>query len=176
MAKKPRRQKDSSKPVKMGRPTAWKDEFIGYAFKLALMGATNEKIADALGISVKTLETWTRTKPEFKGAIVKGRTEADAAVAHSLYKKAVGYYKRTEKATAKGDVVSVKEFYPPDTASAIFWLKNRQRDQWRDRHDVDHTHTLTLAQEFEQLVREISTGSKTALPAPAIDITPERSE
>ena len=24
------------------------------------------------------------------------------------------------------------ERYPPDTASAIFWLKNRRRDLWRD--------------------------------------------
>ena len=23
-------------------------------------------------------------------------------------------------------------FHPPDTASAIFWLKNRRRDLWRD--------------------------------------------
>ena len=173
MAKKPRLKKEKTQPAKMGRPTAWKDDFIGYGFKLALMGATNEKIADAFGISVKTLETWTRTKPEFRGAIVKGRTEADAAVAHSLYKKATGYYKRSEKATAKGDVVTVREYYPPDTASAIFWLKNRQKDQWKDKHDVNHNHTLSLAQEFEDLIREISTNK--ALPAP-IDITPEPTE
>jgi hypothetical protein len=25
------------------------------------------------------------------------------------------------------------ERYPPDTTAAIFWLKNRQREKWRDR-------------------------------------------
>jgi hypothetical protein len=32
----------------------------------------------------------------------------------------------------------VEKFYPPDTTACIFWLKNRQREQWRDvqRHEV----------------------------------------
>jgi hypothetical protein len=25
------------------------------------------------------------------------------------------------------------EHYPPDTTAAIFWLKNRRRNEWRDR-------------------------------------------
>jgi hypothetical protein len=32
----------------------------------------------------------------------------------------------------------VKEL-PPDTTAMIFWLKNRKRDQWRDRVDNEHT-------------------------------------
>jgi hypothetical protein len=28
--------------------------------------------------------------------------------------------------------------YPPDTAAAIFWLKNRQRAKWRDKIEHDH--------------------------------------
>ena len=27
------------------------------------------------------------------------------------------------------------ERYPPDTAAAIFWLKNRQREQWREKSE-----------------------------------------
>lgn len=31
------------------------------------------------------------------------------------------------------------KYYPPDTTAAIFWLKNRQKDKWRDK--VDHELT-----------------------------------
>lgn len=175
MAKKPRRQKDSSKPVKMGRPTLWRPDFPKLAYRYALLGATDKKIYEWLGVSERIFYQWLREKPEFSQALTRGRSEADANVAHSMYRSATGYYKKTEKATKDG-AVTVREWNAPNTSAGIFWLKNRQRDTWRDKQDVDHTHTLTLAQEFEQLVREISTGSKTALPAPAIDITPERSE
>jgi hypothetical protein len=31
------------------------------------------------------------------------------------------------------------ERYPPDTTAAIFWLKNRRPDLWRDRHETVHS-------------------------------------
>jgi len=34
-------------------------------------------------------------------------------------------------------IVTVKEQVAPDTASQIFWLKNRQPDKWRDKVDVN---------------------------------------
>jgi hypothetical protein len=154
---------------KMGRPTAWRDEFLSYGYRLALLGATNPKIADAFGVSIKTLEAWQRSKPDFKAVLARGRAEADANVAHSLYRKATGYKKTVEKSTASGKVVTLREFFPPDTTAAIFWLKNRARDDWKDRHDVDATHTHTISEAFETFVREISTGSRKAPEAPAID-------
>nr|WP_274537699.1 DUF2824 family protein [Escherichia coli] len=33
----------------------------------------------------------------------------------------------------------LEKYYPPDTTAAIFWLKNRQKDKWRDK--VDHELT-----------------------------------
>ena len=35
-------------------------------------------------------------------------------------------------------IVPIREKFAPDTTAAIFWLKNRQKEHWRDRHDVDH--------------------------------------
>ena len=32
--------------------------------------------------------------------------------------------------------------YPPDTTAAIFWLKNRKTDQWRDKQDVEHSGSV----------------------------------
>src|SRR3546814_6922806 len=36
------------------------------------------------------------------------------------------------------------EHYPPDTTAAIFWLKNRRKEQWRDKHEHEHTGGLTV--------------------------------
>ncbi len=35
-----------------------------------------------------------------------------------------------------GIVVPYTEHYPPDTAAAFIWLKNRQKQTWRDRHEI----------------------------------------
>jgi hypothetical protein len=35
-------------------------------------------------------------------------------------------------------IVPYQEHYPPDTVAAIFWLKNRQKEKWRDKQEVDH--------------------------------------
>ncbi len=32
------------------------------------------------------------------------------------------------------------EHYPPDTTAALFWLKNRRPEQWRDLQRVDAAH------------------------------------
>ena len=33
-------------------------------------------------------------------------------------------------------IIPTRKHHPPDTTAAIFWLKNRRRDDWRDRHDI----------------------------------------
>lgn len=30
----------------------------------------------------------------------------------------------------------------PDTTAQIFWLKNRKPQQWRDRHDIEHSGNI----------------------------------
>ena len=35
--------------------------------------------------------------------------------------------------------VAVEKHYPPDVTACIFWLKNRMREEWRDKQEVQHT-------------------------------------
>jgi hypothetical protein len=32
-----------------------------------------------------------------------------------------------------------QEHVPPDVTAQIFWLKNRRRDEWRDKQEHEHT-------------------------------------
>ena len=53
-----------------------------------------------------------------------------------MFHRANGYSHKAEKIAFDKDGNALRaeyvEHYPPDTASAIFWLKNRRRDLWRD--------------------------------------------
>jgi hypothetical protein len=60
----------------------------------------------------------------------------------SLYKRATGYSFESVKiflpaGSRKPVIVPYVEHVPPDPASMIFWLKNRQRARWKDRHDLE---------------------------------------
>jgi len=122
---------------RIGRPNKYDSEAHPIlAFKYCLLGCDDAALARNLEIGESTLNRWQHEHPEFRNSIKAGRDEADAKVASSLYHKANGYSHKAEKIkiTDDGDVFRAEyiEHYPPDTASAIFWLKNRRRDKWRD--------------------------------------------
>lgn len=124
-----------------GRPTSYRKEFAEQAMRLCLLGATDEQMAEFFGVAVRTISTWKSTQPEFLQAITRGKLEADAKVAESLYNRALGYSHKAVKifmpAGAEAPVYAdYTEHYPPDTAAASLWLRNRQPDKWRDRHEV----------------------------------------
>ena len=109
---------------------------------MAAMGATNEEIADAIGISKRTIIRWAKEHESFGKALAEGKAVSDAKVIRSLYQRATGYDYTEEKKVVEFDkdgnvkpvkVETIKKHVPPDVAAQCFWLKNRQRDRWADR-------------------------------------------
>ena len=124
-----------------GRPSPYKPEFCAIARKMCELGATDEDLAEAFGVSDRTIQSWQVTHEDFSAAVAVGKSAADNLVERRFYNRAVGYSYDTVKVFqhhGEPVVVPYREHVPPDTAAAIFWLKNRRRDRWRDRHDVDH--------------------------------------
>lgn len=118
-----------------GRPTKLKPEFIEQARKLAALGATDREAAEFFDVSESTLYLWKHTSEEFSEALKVGKETADQRVEQSLYRRALGYSHDAVKImTVDGQVEAVPfvEQYAPDTTAAIFWLKNRRPDKWRD--------------------------------------------
>lgn len=123
-----------------GRPTDYNPEYNLQAEKLCKLGATDKELADFFGVVESTLNLWKQTHKEFSESIKKGKILADANVADKLYQRAMGYSHAAVKIVADAKtkeehIVPYTEHYPPDTTAAIFWLKNRQKDRWRDRHE-----------------------------------------
>ena len=125
---------------KDGRPTKYKDEYSGKAYKLCLLGATDAELADFFEVNEDTINEWKKVHPEFSESLKKGKKIADAEIASKLYHRAKGYeHPELVTATFQGvitDTMIVTKHYPPDTTAAIFWLKNRQKDKWRDKQEI----------------------------------------
>ena len=51
-----------------------------------------------------------------------------------------------------------REHVPPDTTACIFWLKNRRKDEWRDRQEHTGADGTPLVPEYtdEQRIAALS--------------------
>lgn len=127
----------------MARPSKYKSEYVEQAYKLCLLGATDKELADFFEVDEATINRWKIDHKEFCESLKRGKIEADSIVASKLFHRAIGYnHKAVKFATHEGqitDQVEYVEHYPPDTTAAIFWLKNRQRDKWRDKTETEHS-------------------------------------
>ena len=123
-----------------GRPTKYRTEYPEQAAKLCALGATDAQLADFFGVAVSTINLWKVQHPEFSESIKVPKAQADQRVEQSLYRRAMGYeHDETDIRTVGTKLVKtpIRKHYPPDTTAAIFWLKNRDPENWRDR--VEHT-------------------------------------
>lgn len=135
----------------VGRPTKYdKFKFPKQAYKLCLLGATDVELADFFEVHEDTINEWKVVYPEFSVSIKKGKDQADAEVAHKLFKRATGYeHPDVDIKVIDSEIVitDLVKHYPPDTAAAIFWLKNRQSKRWRDKQDIGVSGNIHLANE-----------------------------
>lgn len=122
----------------MARPSKYNPDYPKQTLKLCRLGATDKELADFFGVAESTLNKWKEDYPEFSESLKEGKGLADAEVADKLYKRATGYEHAAVKIVANANtgqehIVNYTERYPPDTTAAIFWLKNRRPDLWRDK-------------------------------------------
>lgn len=90
---------------------------------MASLGLTHQQMAACKGICRSTLQKYKCNYPEFAEAIERGKARGVRDVSNALYNSAVG-----------GDVTAQRYF-----------LNNRSRDQWSERHvnenvNVEMTH------------------------------------
>lgn len=126
----------------MAPQSKFKAEYIEQGRKLAQLGATDVEIADFFEVSRSTLSLWKLEHAEFADALKVGKDAADDRVEASLYHRALGYSHDAVKIVTVDkaiEEVPYVEHYPPDTTACIFWLKNRRKDQWRDKNETELT-------------------------------------
>lgn len=121
---------------RIGRPSPYKKEFGNIAKVLCKHGATDDALAEAFGVSKRTIHAWKKAHPDdFLHPIKRGKEEANDHVKQALYNRAMGYsHPDTKFATFEGIISGSEEYtkhYPPDTAACVFWLCNRDPENWK---------------------------------------------
>lgn len=139
-----------------GRPSSYRPEFDQHAYRLCLLGMTDVELAKFFGVSEPALNRWKSRHPNFRKSMVAGRDQADAKVAHKLYRRALGYSHKAVKifCNKDGEITEAPyiEHYPPDTAAASLWLRNRQPARWRDKQEIEHSGKMLLVRDLDDVV------------------------
>jgi len=84
---------------------------------LAAQGLTIEQIASCIGVSRSTLYSRMGSEKNVLDAIKDGRAKGVATISNALFQ------------SGKGGNVTAQ----------IFYLKNRQPEEWRDRRELEHS-------------------------------------
>jgi hypothetical protein len=161
-----------------GRLPEYKPSYAKMAYKIALLGATDQQLAEVFEVSERTVNNWKKVYKEFNAALKKGKLIADANVAEKLYTRAIGYsFKEVsfEKTGTKEEMdkitnesvtvdlykkkIVIKEVVP-DTTAQIFFLKNRAKQNWRDRQDFKIDFDALTDEQLDLLIERITGQSK----------------
>jgi len=147
-----------------GRPSKYKPDFPEQAKKLAVIGAIDAEIADFFNVKESTFYEWKKKYPELTEALKNGKDICDSKVIKSLFKRAIGFdYTEIksegtvdkESGEVKGKKVTrTTKHVAPDVGAAAFWLKNRRRDEWRDKWP-DGGDVESIAEALKQLAEQL---------------------
>lgn len=98
-------------------------------------GLTEEQISTNMGIGRTTLYEWKQKEPNIMNALKKGKAVVDFEVENALLKNAL-----------EGNVTA-----------QIFWLKNRKKDQWREK--IEYSTDTNEVSKLDELLKEIKNDS-----------------
>lgn len=121
---------------KPGPEKAFNKDWLPTIGQLALLGMINDQIADFYGVNDSSFDRWIRDIPELKAVLTENREMADAKVAASLFRRAVGY-EYVEEMDEKGPdgrkLRVTTKHVPGDVNAQSLWLRNRRPAQFRDK-------------------------------------------
>lgn len=128
----------------------------------ARQGLFDAQIAKNMGISEATLYRYKANHPEIKEALRKGKEVVDIEVENAMLKRALGYTItiNEQKVDKDGCVHDLKRdvHIPGDVTAQIFWLKNRRRQQWRDKVEVEKAETVQKIEIINDLPKDEENG------------------
>lgn len=127
---------DSDLPKRSHRPCPID---LNQLLKIARLGCTEKQIAEFFDVSPQTITAWKQEFPDLLATLKDGKKWADEHVIDSLYRRALGYTLELKR----GSLIDEKHI-PADPLSMIFWLKNRQPQDWRDVHAIESRFVIEL--------------------------------
>lgn len=102
-------------------------------------GLIDEQIAKNMGVAYSTFKDWKKRFPDLSDVLKRSKEVVDREVENALFESAKGFVYEEETVTNTGEVVTVKKYSKPNVTAQIFWLKNRKRNEWRDKQEIEQT-------------------------------------
>ena len=138
--KKAPAKKAVKKPSKMGAPTKYTDDMPSRAFELFKIGASKAEICLELDICFDTFQEYQANHPDFLEAVKKGMQISQ------------GWWEM------KGRKATVGEVEGFNATSFIFNMKNRFKHDWKDKQEIDNTHSFgdISEEELDEKIRRLS--------------------
>lgn len=127
---------------KVGRPTKYRDSFPKLAFELFKEGASKAEICLELEIGFDAFQDYQEKYPEFSDAVKKGMQVSQ------------GWWEKKGRIATMGGVDGF------NAVSFIFNMKNRFKEDWKDKQEIDNTHSFKeisedeLDQKIKRLTKE----------------------
>jgi hypothetical protein len=158
----------------MAAPSKYRKIYEGIAYEMALLGATDQALADAIDVNVDTIYDWKKKYRGFSEALRRGKILADGKVANALYQRAIGFeytevtYEKigsAENLQKESEELMISDVYKkkivtkllaPDPGAAMNWLKNRQPTLFRDKQvlEIDAIPDDQIDRLFAKLTNE----------------------
>lgn len=117
----------------MARPTKYDPAFCDQVRELAATGASKAEMALDLGIAYSTFDVWQNDIPEFSEAVKEAETISR------------GWWEKQGRLATFGGC----EGY--NATSYIFQMKNRFREDWNDKRELEHSGSLNLGAALDAL-------------------------
>ena len=158
VAKRKAVKKKVAAKAEKGRPTAYSKGHANKARVACKLGATDEDLAEMFEVSERTIHRWKKSHPnDFCHAIKESKPLANEEVKQSLFKRATGYsHSDVHVSNYQGEITitPITKHYPPDTGACVFWLCNRDPENWKRNGDEGGgTGIEDLAEAFLKLAQ-----------------------
>lgn len=106
--------------AKVGRPSKYKPEFCAKVISCGEQGMTLAEMAADIGVDRSTINDWIGQHDEFSRAVKAGLDKAQA------------WWERQGRIATFGGCDGF------NATSYIFQMKNRFKEDWRDKQEVEH--------------------------------------
>lgn len=123
-----------------GRPSKYKPEFADLVVKLGSEGKTLAEMAAGIGVDRSTLDDWVKQNPEFSRAVKAGLDAAQA------------WWEE------KGRDATFGAYPGFNATSYIFQMKNRFKEDWRDKVEQETTGSTEVVHTIRHEVIDPSAG------------------
>ena len=126
-----------------------------FVYLLAMLGATQQTMADAMHVAPSTISKWIEVDSFFGDAVQRGRVDAKLRVLKAFHDSCIGYYKDEEVTNVvKGEVVKtwVSKWHAGNPWSQARFLSLRAKNEgWSESQAPTVTNTTNITYDIKIL-------------------------